>query len=182
VAREVVGVVSDVRQFGLPRAPFPGTYVPLAQIPDVQMALFNQRSAAATWIVRTAPLSGPSASALERELQGSTALPVAAVRTMDEVFDAATAPAAQNASLMAILGSASGSLALERTMRIALFVSLSGSGSRRRTALPIVSNKATRRSSGQVRLAVHQECRNRGDESEARWSSASRRRRLNSPT
>jgi len=121
VTREVIGVVSDVRQFGLSRPPFPGTYVPLAQVPDAQMEWFNRRSVPATWIVRTSPMGGPSASALERELKSSTALPVAEVRTMDQVFDAATASAAQNTWLMAVLGGLSMLVAVVGVFALTLY-------------------------------------------------------------
>jgi len=121
VTREIVGVVSDVRQFGLSRPPIAGTYVPFAQIPDAQMAWFHERSAAATWIVRTAPVGGPTASAVERALQGATALPVTATRTMDEVFAAATAPAAQNAWLMATLGGLSMLVAIVGVFALTLY-------------------------------------------------------------
>jgi putative ABC transport system permease protein len=121
MAREVIGVVSDVRQWALSRPPFPGTYVPLAQVPDPQLAWFHQRSAAATWIVRTAPSGGPSASALQRELQRSTALLVAEVKTMDEVFAGATASAAQSAWLMAVLGGLSMLVAVVGVFALTLY-------------------------------------------------------------
>jgi putative ABC transport system permease protein len=101
--REVVGVVTDVRQFGLSRPPRPGVYVPLAQASEAQMAFLNRLSVGATWSVRTASPAMVPVATLHRELLDSTALPAAHTRTMDDVFSAATAPTAQNTWLMTVL-------------------------------------------------------------------------------
>lgn len=93
--REVVGVVADVRQFGLSRPPRPGMYVPLAQAAEAQVAFVNRLSVRATWAVRTASTAVVPVATLHRELLDSTTLPAAHVRTMDEVFSAAIAPTAQ---------------------------------------------------------------------------------------
>jgi ABC-type antimicrobial peptide transport system permease subunit len=75
-------------------------YVALAQMADAQMALFNRLSLPATWAVRTQPGAFVPAVSLERALIAATGLPAARVRTMDEVFEASTASAAQNTWLM----------------------------------------------------------------------------------
>ena len=103
-SREVVGVVADVRQYGLSRPPRPGMYVPIAQAADAQVAFVNRLGVRATWAVRTAAATRVPAATLQRALLESTALPAAHVRTMDEVFGAALAPAAQNTWLMSVLG------------------------------------------------------------------------------
>jgi putative ABC transport system permease protein len=104
VPREIVGIVADVRQLGVSRPPRPGMYVPLAQITDAQMALFNRLSVPATWAVRTRPGAFVPAVSLERALMAGTGLPAARVRTMDEVFEASTASTAQNTRLMSTIG------------------------------------------------------------------------------
>ncbi len=102
--REVVGIVSDVRQLGVTRPPRPGMYVPLAQMADTQMALFNRLSVPASWVVRTEPGAVVSAASLERAVLAGTGLPAARLRTMNEVFDASTVPTAQNTWLMTTIG------------------------------------------------------------------------------
>jgi predicted permease len=82
--RQVVGIVGDTRD-APNRDPFPTMYIPLAQMPDGETAL-NSRVAPLWWIVRTqsAPhtLVAQVTSAL-RETTGG--LPVAHIRTMDEI-------------------------------------------------------------------------------------------------
>jgi hypothetical protein len=107
IPRQIVGIVSDVRQFGLSRPPRPGMYVPLAQMADAQMALFNRLSVPATWAVRFRPAALVPATLLERRLLAGTGLPAARARTMDEVFDASTAPTAQNTWLISAIATMS---------------------------------------------------------------------------
>jgi hypothetical protein len=102
--RDIIGIVSDVRQFGLSRPPRPGIYVPLAQMADTQMAFFNRLSVPATWAVRTLSPAAVPPVFLERQLLAATGLPAAHVRTMDDVFDASTAATAQNTWLMSTFG------------------------------------------------------------------------------
>jgi predicted permease len=104
IPRQVVGVVADVRQFGLGELPLPGVYVPLAQMTDSLMPFVNRLSAPATWAVRTVPAAMVSASVLQRELLRSTGLPAARVRTMEDVFSAATASTERNTWLLGVLG------------------------------------------------------------------------------
>lgn len=102
--REIVGIVSDVRQLGVSRPPRPGMYVALAQMADAQMALFNRLSVPTSWVVRTDPREPVTAAALEGALLAATGLPAARVRTMDEVFEASTATTAQSTWLMTGIG------------------------------------------------------------------------------
>jgi predicted permease len=84
-SRQIIGVVGNTRDGGHTREPFPTMYIPLAQMPDGETAL-NSRVAPLWWIVRTkgAPhaLDTQVTSAL-RETTGG--LPVAHIRTMDEI-------------------------------------------------------------------------------------------------
>jgi putative ABC transport system permease protein len=83
--REIVGIVGNTRDGGLDREPSPTMYIPLAQMPDGETAL-NSRVAPLWWIVRTDgdphALVAQVTSAL-REI--SSGLPVAHIRTMEEI-------------------------------------------------------------------------------------------------
>ena len=118
--REVIGVVSNVRQFGLAIPPRPGVYVPLAQTPEAQMSFLNRLSVPATWVVRTAPRLTADRG-IERALQSATALPVAQVRSMDDVFTNATASAAQNTWLMSGVGLLSMLVAVVGVFALAMY-------------------------------------------------------------
>ncbi len=89
--RVIVGVVGDVREAGLNRPPEPVMYVPATQVPD-GLTRLGHKVIPASWAIRTAgdPLS------LKFAVQGEFAaidaqLPVASVRTMEQVMREATA-------------------------------------------------------------------------------------------
>jgi predicted permease len=102
--RQIVGVVGDTRDAGVSRDPFPTMYIPIAQMPDALTAL-NFQVAPLWWIVRSHSnpftLREPIESAL-REASGG--LPIAKVRTMDEVEARDTARQRFNMVLLAIFG------------------------------------------------------------------------------
>jgi len=83
--RQIIGVVGDTHDGGLNRDPFPMMFIPIAQMPDGETAL-NSRVAPLYWVVRTNvdphTLAAPVSSALA---QASGGLPVAHIRTMDEI-------------------------------------------------------------------------------------------------
>jgi predicted permease len=89
--RQIIGVVGDVRDGGLNRDPQPTMYVPYAQVPDAVNAL-NVRLTPIAWVLRTrGEPHGVSATA-QKELRAvSGGLPVARVRSMDEVVVQSTA-------------------------------------------------------------------------------------------
>jgi putative ABC transport system permease protein len=103
-ARQIVGVAGDMRDNGLNRDPSPTMYIPIAQLPDKVTAL-NSRIAPLWWIVRSPhephPLAKPIATAL-REASGG--LPVAHIRSMDEIVVLDTARQRFNMLLLAIFG------------------------------------------------------------------------------
>jgi putative ABC transport system permease protein len=103
-ARQIVGIVSDVRDVGLNRSPRPEMYVPIAQLPNGINAL-DFRLLPLAWIVRTRvePLS--LSSAIKEELRQATGMPVARIRSMDQVAAQSTARAQLNMLLMTIFGS-----------------------------------------------------------------------------
>jgi predicted permease len=103
-ARQIVGVVGDMRGNGLNRDPSPTMYIPIAQMPDKVTAL-NSRIAPLWWIVRSPlephPLAKPVSAAL-REASGG--LPVAHIRSMDEIVVVNTSRQRFNMLLLAIFG------------------------------------------------------------------------------
>ena len=84
--REIVGIVGDVRDQALDKPPRPAMYVPVAQVPDGVTAL-NVRLLPLAWIVRTSVEPQALRSSIEHVLETATeGLPVARVRSMNEVY------------------------------------------------------------------------------------------------
>jgi putative ABC transport system permease protein len=103
-ARQIVGVVGDVHDFGLDRNPSPVVYVPLGQVTDGITAL-AARAASLAWVVRTRGEPHSLIAPVENQLRKVTGgLPVARVRSMDEVVRQSTARADFNMSLLTIFG------------------------------------------------------------------------------
>ena len=104
-ARQIVGVVSNVREALLNTDPPPRMYVPLGQLPDAVNTLMLGLAPTA-WIVRT---HGPTVgldSAVQAEIRAASGLPVSNVRTMDEAMSVATAGQRFNLILMTVFGTA----------------------------------------------------------------------------
>ena len=102
--RQIVGVVGDMRDGGLNRDPRPAMYIPEAQVPDGVTAL-NNRIGPIVWIVRTQTNPHSLSSAVQNELRKATGgLPVARVRSMDEVVVQSTARQDFNMLLLTIFG------------------------------------------------------------------------------
>jgi len=103
-ARQIIGVAGDMRGNGLNREPSPTMYIPIPQMPDKVTAL-NSRIAPLWWIVRSSldphPLVKPISNAL-REASGG--LPVAHVRTMDEIVVETTSRQLFDMLLLTIFG------------------------------------------------------------------------------
>jgi putative ABC transport system permease protein len=104
--RQIIGIVGDTHDLGPNRDPDPTMYIPVSQMPDLETAL-NSRVAPLWWIVRTQgephTLVAPITAAL-REASGG--LPVAHVRTMNEIEARNTARQRFNMLLLVIFGSA----------------------------------------------------------------------------
>jgi putative ABC transport system permease protein len=104
--RQVIGIVGDTHDGGPNRDPAPIMYIPLPQMPDLETAL-NSRVAPLYWIVRTRvnpyTLRAPIAAAL-RETSGG--LPVAHIRSMQEIEARNIASQRFNMMLLIIFGSA----------------------------------------------------------------------------
>jgi putative ABC transport system permease protein len=104
--RQIIGIVGDTHDGGPNRDPAPIMYIPLAQMPDLETAL-NSRVAPLWWVVRSrvdpSTLRAPITAAL-REASGG--LPVAHIRTMQEIESLNIANQRFNMMLFIIFGSA----------------------------------------------------------------------------
>jgi predicted permease len=104
--RQVIGIVGDTHDRGPDSEPMPMMYIPIAQMPDLETAL-NSRVAPLFWIVRTDPdprtLIKPLTAAL-RDASGG--LPVAHIRTMEEIEIRNIARQRFNMLLLTVFGSA----------------------------------------------------------------------------
>jgi putative ABC transport system permease protein len=104
--RDIVGIVGDTRDAGVSRDPFPTMYIPIAQMPNALTAL-NFQVAPLWWIVRShvnaSTLRAPVEAAL-RDASGG--LPIARVRTMEEVGVRDTARQRFDMLLLIIFGAA----------------------------------------------------------------------------
>lgn len=104
--REIVGVVGDIRDRGLNRAARPAVYIPIAQLPSPTAAATLELLPVA-WFVR-AP-AGPRAlsSSIQATLQqASGGLPIARLRSIDEVESQSITRENFNMLLMSLFGGA----------------------------------------------------------------------------
>jgi predicted permease len=102
--RQIVGVVGDIHDGGLNRDPRPNMYIPVSQVTDGMTAL-NARIGPILWIVRTHGDPHALSTPIQNELrQASGGLPVAHIRTMDEVVVHSTAREDFNMLLLTIFG------------------------------------------------------------------------------
>jgi putative ABC transport system permease protein len=101
-SRQIIGIVASVRETGLNEEPSEVMYVPMAQVNDGMIALQN-RVLPLTWAVRTAAQPYSLSAAIQRELlTASGGLPVAHIRSMDEVVVESTARQNFNMTLLTI--------------------------------------------------------------------------------
>jgi putative ABC transport system permease protein len=99
--REIVGVVADARDAGLNFDPQPEMFVPLAQVRDSVMKL-NNRFMPLSWVVRTHAEPFSVAGPVQRVFQNLADLPVAHVRTMDQIVAQSTARDRFNTVLLSV--------------------------------------------------------------------------------
>jgi predicted permease len=100
--REIVGVVGDVRDGALNREPNPIMYVPWAQLPDAHSANLLDITSLA-WVVRTRAEPFSLSESIQKQLRdASGGLPVARVRSMDDVVSQSTARSDFNTLLLSI--------------------------------------------------------------------------------
>jgi putative ABC transport system permease protein len=89
--RQIIGIVADVREGALSRPPDQIMYVPFAQVNDGIIAL-NNRISPLTWVVRTKLQPFSLSADVQRELrEASGGLPVAHIRSMQQVVGESTA-------------------------------------------------------------------------------------------
>ena len=101
--REIVGIVGDSRDGGLNSDPQPMMFIPQAQVPDAANAL-NVALTPLAWVVRTRSDPGAASAAIQEELRQATGLPVATVRSMEEVVSLSTSRQRFNMWLMTVFG------------------------------------------------------------------------------
>jgi predicted permease len=88
--RQIVGVVGQVSDLGLGKRATPTVYVPLAQLTDSVADLFS-RDRPLIWAIRTGAEPHAFRAGVERELRAASGgLPVAHVRSMEQVVAAST--------------------------------------------------------------------------------------------
>ena len=103
-ARQIIGVVGDIRDGGLNNDPRPLMIVPGSQVTDGMTAL-NSNIGPMVWLVRTHGDPHPYISAVTDQLrQSSGGFPVARVRTMTQVVGNSTAREDFNMLLLTIFG------------------------------------------------------------------------------
>ena len=98
--RQVIGIVGDVRDEGLDSDPAPIMYLPVPQVVDGITAL-ESRVLPMSWVIRTKVAPFSLSLDLQRELRVATGgLPVAHIRTMDQVVGESTARSDFNTMLL----------------------------------------------------------------------------------
>ena len=103
-ARQIIGIVGDTRVQELSRPPDPMMYTPIAQMPDGMTAL-NSRIAPLYWIARTRVEPHSLGASMAETLRvASGGLPVAHIRTMDELVVRNTSRQRFNMLLLTIFG------------------------------------------------------------------------------
>ncbi len=99
--REIVGVVGDTRDGGLNNDPGPATFIPLAQVSDAYMTL-NNRFMPLRWLVRTRVAPFTLAEPFQRAFQDAADLPIARVRSMEQIVSQSTAETRFDTLLLAV--------------------------------------------------------------------------------
>jgi len=104
--RQIIGIVGDTRDSGLPLVPEPTMIIPEAQESD-GMSAFSLQFSPVSWLVRTRLKPHQMVPAVAEQLrQASGGLPVGHVRTMDEVLLGSTARQDFNMLLLTIFAAA----------------------------------------------------------------------------
>jgi putative ABC transport system permease protein len=100
--RQIIGVVANVRDSELKQSPIPTVYVPILQISDALTALGNSTFPLA-WVVRTKTEPHSLSADIQRELRiVSGGLPVAHIRSMEQIVGESTAQTSFNTLLLGI--------------------------------------------------------------------------------
>ena len=99
--RLVIGVVADSRDGGLNQDPGPKMFVPQAQIPDNVNAL-NTKIGPMAWVVKTRVPPLTLSAEIQAKLREATGLPIADIRSMDQVVSRSTSRERFNTLLMTV--------------------------------------------------------------------------------
>jgi putative ABC transport system permease protein len=100
--RQIVGIVDDVRDVDLSHNPAPTMYVPGAQISDALTTLGNT-TFPISWIVRTRTNPYLLSADIQRELRiASGGLPVAQIRSMQQIVQESTARTNFNMTVLSV--------------------------------------------------------------------------------
>jgi predicted permease len=99
--RQIIGIVGDARDGGLNSDPGPTTFVPLSQVGDAYMALDNTFMPL-SWVVRTRVAPFSLSAPIQRAFEDVADLPVAHVRSMDQIVGQSTAGNQFNTLLLGI--------------------------------------------------------------------------------
>jgi predicted permease len=103
-ARQVIGIVADVRDNGLNNDPPPMMLIPEGQVGNGITALEN-RVLPMTWVIRTKVAPYSLSVDIQRELRAATGgLPSAHIRSMEQVVGESTARTDFNTTLLSIFG------------------------------------------------------------------------------
>jgi putative ABC transport system permease protein len=105
-ARQIVGIVANVRANGIYAEPGPTVYFPLAQTSNTLNAAIVEQSGLVAWLVRSRSSSAAVASAIREEISRATGEPTTGVLVMDDVFATMTAPHRLKMWLMNLFGAA----------------------------------------------------------------------------
>ena len=100
--RQIIGIVGDTRDAGLDNDPPPMMFIPEPQVVEGITAL-ESRVLPINWVIRTKVAPFSLSADLQRELRVATGgLPVAHIRTMDQVVGESTARSDFNTMLLSI--------------------------------------------------------------------------------
>jgi predicted permease len=104
-ARQIIGIVGDVRDRGLNADPRPIMYVPQAQIPNAQNAFFLAQGGI-DLVVRAQSESSGLIRTIRDELRRVTGIPVGETHSMDDLVAISTGQQRFNMLLMSVFGGA----------------------------------------------------------------------------
>jgi putative ABC transport system permease protein len=103
-ARQIVGIVADIRDTAINKEPRPTMYVPTAQVQD-GINSTTSGFAQLAWVVRTRAEPHSLSSSIQNELRAASGgLPIASVLSMDEIAAGNTARQDFNMLLLTIFG------------------------------------------------------------------------------